>query len=117
MLFVEVADYIGRDENDRERVILYKDVLSVDRLYRKVSIYQGCVCISDLELRVLEKLISNKGHVLKGELIQWLEVASTTTISKGYLNTIIYRLRRKLISATGAKLIRTRYGLGYSLTI
>ena len=69
--------------------------------------------ISPLEYRILDYLITNKGHILKrNQLLTHLWDCNENFVEDASLNTAISRLRKK-IEKNGHRYIKTIYGTGY----
>lgn len=75
------------------------------------------VFLSSTEFLIMEYLIKNKNSFNLNNLISYLEIRKNRVISSNSIAVGIKRLRSKLYTGTGMQIIKTRYGLGYYLSI
>ncbi|MBD3329085.1 hypothetical protein GF357_01170 [Candidatus Dojkabacteria bacterium] len=102
---------IGR----KPKIIRYKSSFAIDAARCHLFIGDYTVKITKLERCLLMNFIKNNGFLSKDDLCRCLREWKNRHIDSRYLTVIISRLRRKVKCRTGFSLIRSRYGVGYSL--
>lgn len=84
----------------------------------KSIIFKSCkISITDREMLILQFMINHKGYCDRCTMQKYLGSVFGKPISQSYVSVNMCRLSKKIMNATGLKIIRNRYGIGYYLVL
>lgn len=109
----KISALTKRLKEKQEETVFNDGVLYINFSTLKTYVNNIEIDISPLEYRILDYLITNKGHILKrSQLLTHLWDCNENFVEDASLNTAISRLRKK-IEKEGHHYIKTIYGTGY----
>ncbi|MCC7289856.1 response regulator [bacterium] len=126
-------DYVCTPFYPRELNLRIKRILNIYEIKRKKIIesrglqlhvetkalkFHNCtVFLSPTEFLLLEYMIQHNRFYKTEGLLNYITTKKNKEMSNGALLVMIQRLREKLEKGTGMQLIKTRYGLGYYISL
>lgn len=113
-----VLDYLSEFNNKQpiENKIIYKGLTIFPN--------SGYICLKNCKIFLSQKhtdilmfIIEKDGKCNIGDLQKHIEIEAQKEIASSYITVCISRLNKQIYNATGLKIIKNRYGVGYYLVL
>lgn len=114
-LSLRIKGLLKRSRSVKEEVLRCRD-LALNPATRTVEINGQAVALPNLEFRILELLLRNKGQVLTTESIIERTSSSDSERSIDSLRTALKKLRKRIDTADGNSMISNIHGIGYKIS-
>lgn len=112
-LFARISSLIRRISWEREEHVIQSGAIRLDRQARRVTSSGQTITLGQVEYRLLEVLMANKGHVVDRQTLVASGWPLGAVIDDGTINVYMRLLRRALCGQDGRRIIRTVRGAGY----